>query len=303
MILVVGATGDLGGRVTKLLLSQGQDVRCLLRQSSDDTALRRLGAGILRGNLTIPASLAAACQHADTVIATATAISRRLAGTSPATLRAVDEHGMTSLVDAAEAAGVRRFAYMSFAGVDSALGTPLDRSKLAIERRLSVANMRTVIVRSDAFQEVQLAPIARFDMAAGKATVIGRGDTKRRWVSTDDVAALLSAVSLEPDPPALVEFGGPEPLTKNEAIAIAEQLIHQRMKVQHMPRLLARLTIRLLDRRNDALASVLGAGLLADLQDATWDDEPLRQRGITPKSASDFLREQAGKLPQAHVPR
>lgn len=296
MILIVGATGDLGGRVARLLRLEGQDVRCLLGQSSHDTELRELGAEVVRGELTVPASLTVACQDVDTVIATATAISRRLAGASSTTIRSVDEQGMSSLVDAAQAMGVRRFVYMSFAGADSALGTPLDRAKLAVERRLANSAMRTVIVRPDAFQEVHLTPTARFDMAAGKATVIGKGDTTRRWVATQDVAALVSAVAVEPGPPTLIEFGGPEPLTKNETIAIAAQLTHHRMKVQHMPRPVARLAIRLLDRRNDALASVLGAGLLADLHEATWDDTPLRQRGISPRPASDFLREQAQRM-------
>ncbi|MEO6942426.1 MAG: NmrA family NAD(P)-binding protein, partial [Terrimesophilobacter sp.] len=196
----------------------------------------------------------------------------------------------------AEAAGVRRFIYMSFPSADAAIGTPLERAKLAIERLLTGSAMRAVIVRSDAFQEVALDPRARFDMAAGKATVIGKGDTKRRWVATEDVAALLSAVAREPDPPALIEVGGPEPLTKNEAISIAAELSHHRMKVHRMPRPVARLAIRLLARRNDALASALGAGLLEDIQEATWDDQPLRQRGINPKAASDFLREYAHKM-------
>ena len=295
MILVVGDTGDLGGRVVRLR-SGGQVVRCIVRQSSDDTELRELGAEVVRGDLTLPASLNAACQGVDTVIATATAIGRRLAGTSPATIGAVDDQGMRSLVYAAEAAGVRRFVYMSFPGADAAIGTPLERAKQAIETLLTSSAMQMVVVRSDAFQEVALAPKARFDMAAGKATVIGKGDTKRRLVATEDVATLPSAVAREPNPPALIEVGGPEPLTKNEAISIAAELSHHRMKVHRLPRGVARIAIRLLDRRNDALASALGAGLLEDLQEATWDDEPLRQRGINPKPASDFLREQAREL-------
>ncbi|MFQ4149583.1 NAD(P)H-binding protein [Arthrobacter sp. LAPM80] len=296
MILVVGATGNLGGRVAKLLRSEGQEVRCLVRQSSDDTGLRELGTEVVRGDLTVPASLKAACQGVDTVIATATAIGRRIARISHETIRAVDEQGMSCLVDAAEAAHVRRFVYMSFPGADAAIGTPLERAKLAIERQLVGSAMRTVIVRSDGFQEVILAPMARFDMAAGKAAVIGKGDTKRRYVATEDIASLLAAVATEPDPPLLIEVGGPEPLTKNEAIAIAAELTHHQMKVQRMPRTIARLAIRLLDRRNDALASLFGVGLLEDLQEATWDDQPLRQRGIIPRPASDFLREQAREL-------
>jgi uncharacterized protein YbjT (DUF2867 family) len=172
----------------------------------------------------------------------------------------------------------------------------LERAKLAVERRLGSTSMRTVIVRSDAFQEIHLAPLGRFDMAAGKVTVIGHGNTQRRWIATDDVAALMAAVALEPDPPAVLTVGGPEAVTKNEAIALAEQLTHRQMKVQRMPRPVARLAVRVLAKRYDALAAVFGAGLQQDTVAATWDDAPLRERGITPRSASDFLREQAREL-------
>lgn len=296
MILVVGASGDLGSRVVRRLRSEGQPVRCLVRGSKGEHPLDEVGAEIVRGDLTAPESLPAACEGVDTVIATATAIGRRLAGSSPASIRQVDEEGMGSLADAAEAAGVHRFVYMSFTGVEHSIGTPLEVAKLAMERRLRNSSMQTVIARADAFQEVHLGPLARFDMAAGKAAIIGKGKTRRRWVATEDVAALLCAVALEPAPPALIEFGGPEALSKNEAVSIAESLTGRPMKVQHMPRLAARLAVRLLKRRNDALSSAFGAGLHQDLYEATWDDEPLRQHGITPKTATEFLREQATQL-------
>ena len=47
---------------------------------------------------------------------------------------------------------------------------------------------------------------------------------------------------------------------------------------------------------DDALATVFGAGVHQDTVEATWDDAPLRQREITPRSASNFLREQARGL-------
>jgi hypothetical protein len=72
--------------------------------------------------------------------------------------------------------------------------------------------------------------------------------------------------------------------------------MHRPMKVQHMPRLLARLAVRVLRRHRDGLASALGAGLTADLNRPTWDDKPLRQRGIDPRPVSDFLKEQAQAL-------
>ena len=292
MFLVVGATGELGGRIVRILRADAHDVRCLVRPVSDDAGLREVGASMVRGDLTDPPSLRAACEGVDTVIATAAAIARILAGARTPTIRETDEIGMLALVEAAESAGVRRFVYISFPA-EHAIGTPMERAKLAVEKRLGTSSMRTVILRSDGFQEIHLAPIGRFDMAAGKVSVIGRGDTRRRWIATDDVAALMAAVAVEPDPPAILTFGGPEAMSKNEAIALAEQLTHRRMKVQRMPRLVARLAIRVVAKRHDALASAFGAGLHQDTVEATWDDAPLHERGITPRSASDFLREQA----------
>jgi len=282
----------LGGRIVRILRADAHDVRCLVRPVSDDAGLREVGASMVRGDLTDPPSLRAACEGVDTVIATAAAIAHILAGARTPTIRETDEIGMLALVEAAESAGVRRFVYISFPA-EHAIGTPMERAKLAVEKRLGTSSMRTVILRSDGFQEIHLAPIGRFDMAAGKVSVIGRGDTRRRWIATDDVAALMAAIAVEPDPPAILTFGGPEAMSKNEAIALAEQLTHRRMKVQRMPRLVARLAIRVLAKRHDALASAFGAGLHQDTVEATWDDAPLHERGITPRSASDFLREQA----------
>lgn len=296
MILLVGATGDLGGRIARRLRSAGHDVRCLVRSTTDASSLLGIGAEVVRGDLTEPATLLPACQGADTVIATATAISRRLEGKSTASIHDVDEVGMGRLIEAAEDVGVRRFVYPSFTGIETAVETPLRHAKLAIERRLAASSMETVVVRSDPLQEIHFSPIARFDMAAGKVAVVGKGDTKARWVATTDAAELLCTVALEENPPRLIEFGGPEPMTKNEASALAGELIHHRMKVQHMPRLVARLAVRLLLRPNDALASALGAGLTTDLSVVTWDDKPLRERGINPRPVSDLLREQARAL-------
>jgi uncharacterized protein YbjT (DUF2867 family) len=233
----------------------------------------------------------------DVVVATATAIARRLAGARHPTIREVDEVGMAALVGAAETAGVERFVYVSYAGVDAGLGMPLERAKKATEQRLRTSPMRAVVVRPDAFQEVHLTPVGRFDIAHGKVAVFGTGDRRRRWVGVDDVAALLAAVALEPDPPDVVEFGGPEALSRNEAIALAERLTGKHVRRQRMPRSVARLGMRLLARPNDALASVFGTGLLQDLGESRCDDEPLRQRGITAKPASQFIREQAGATP------
>jgi len=293
MILVVGSTGDLGGRVVRRLRDRGDDVRCLVRPQTDDAALRAIGALTVRGDLTDPVSLRAACAGVDTVIAAATAIARRLSGTGGPSIREVDDVGMASLVEAAEEAGVRRFIYVSYAGVDAGLGFPLERAKVATERRLGASSMQVTVVRPDAFQEIHLAPIGRFDVGKAKVAVFGKGDTLRRWVSTDDAAQLIVAVTTELAPPDVVEFGGPEALSRNGAIAVAERLTGRRMKRQAMPLPVARLGMRLLAGPRDGLASVFGTGVLQDVVTPRWDDAPLRERSIKSRSASEFLESQA----------
>ena len=293
MILVVGGSGDLGSRIVRRLRDGEHEVRCLVRPGTDAVSLQDLGAEVVRGDLADPTSIPAACEGVHTVVASATAIARVLAGAKHPSIHETDEVGMTSLIEAAEGAGVERFVYVSYAGADSGLGTPLERAKAATEKRLARSPMRRVVVRPDAFQEIHLAPIGRFDLRAGKVAVFGKGDTKRRWVATEDVAALVAAVVGEVDPPDIVTFGGPEAISRNEAITIAEQATGRKIKVQRMPRAVARLGMRLLDRPNPAMATIFGTGLMQDLLPVTWDDGPLRERGVTPRSASDWIREQA----------
>ena len=71
MILVVGATGSLGGSIARGLLEQGRQVRVLVRTGSDAKLLTDMGAEPAVGDLKDRASLNAACQDIETVITTA----------------------------------------------------------------------------------------------------------------------------------------------------------------------------------------------------------------------------------------
>ena len=293
MILVVGATGDLGTRVVRHLLDGGHDVQAMVRPGADVDRVVSLGVRTVEGDLAHPASLGGVCDDADVVIATATVIGRRLAGARRPSIRDVDERGMTALVDEAERAGVGRFVYVSFAGLETSFGTPMERAKLSVERRLTGSTMQVVIVRPDGFHEIHLTELGRFDIEHGTLAIIGKGDNRRRWISTEDVAALVAAVATEAEPPAIIEVGGPEALSKNECAAIAAEALRGDLTIRHMPRSIARLMSRVLSRPHDGLASVMGLALHQDLVPSQWDDAPLRQRGIAPTSTSEFIREQA----------
>jgi uncharacterized protein YbjT (DUF2867 family) len=293
MILVVGGTGDLGRRVVRRLSARGAPVRCLVRPSTDGSDLSEVDT--VPGDLTDEQSLAAACTGIDTVVCTATAIGRLLTGAGGPSLRQVDQDGVLRLVDAAEAAGVDRFVYVSYAGVDAGLGFPLERAKLAVEQRLSGSQMAVTVVRPDAFQEIHLGPVGRFDIREGKVAVFGDGTLPHRWVSTEDVAQLVAALTTA-DAARVVQVGGPEAISRNRAIEVVEELLDRRMRRRAAPLSVARVGMRLMDRPKPALASIFGMGVLQATVPSTWDDAPLREHGITPTSATEFLSGRARAL-------
>ena len=117
MILIVGATGQLGGCVAQRLTESGSDVRALVRPGSPATQLEQLPIDLVPGDLRDEASLSAAMVGVDTVVTTANAIGRILAGARDVSIADVDGRGNLNLVHAAVGAGVDRFVLVSSAGL------------------------------------------------------------------------------------------------------------------------------------------------------------------------------------------
>src|SRR4051812_36161733 len=149
MVLLAGATGQLGARVARELLSRRVSVRALVRPSSPSGALRRLGAEIVTGDLRDPASLAIACAGADTVITTANAARRG----GEDTVDTVDRAGTRALVDAAREAGAGHFVYMSVYGAAPESPVPFLAAKAENEQHLRASGLAWTIVAADAFME------------------------------------------------------------------------------------------------------------------------------------------------------
>jgi nucleoside-diphosphate-sugar epimerase len=104
-VLVTGASGLLGGAVARALVERGEDVRTLQRRPSGVA-----GARDVAGSVTDPDAVAAAVAGVDAVVHLAARVS--LAG--PRTeFDAVNIGGTTTLLDAAERAGVTRFVQVS----------------------------------------------------------------------------------------------------------------------------------------------------------------------------------------------
>jgi hypothetical protein len=135
MTLIVGATGTLGLEICRQLRAAGQDVRALVRATSDAgkrAELARLGAELVEGDLKDPLSIRRACTGVRAVVSTASSTLSRQAGDS---IQTVDEQGQLTLVDAAKQAGVDHFVFVSFRD------NPQIRFPLTLRRRRQHAQL------------------------------------------------------------------------------------------------------------------------------------------------------------------
>src|SRR6185503_19685175 len=154
MILIVGATGMVGGEICRLLAAAHKPLRALVRASSDPSkveALKALGASIFTGDLRDRASLDAACRGVATVVSTASAMPfAYVPGDN--TPHTTDRDGYLSLVDAARDAGVQHFVYVSVPVAP--MSSPLLDAKRAVEARLRASGLPYTILQPTFFTEV-----------------------------------------------------------------------------------------------------------------------------------------------------
>ena len=237
MILVVGATGMLGSEICRLLAQKGQPFRALVRSSSDPAKvenLKALGAELATGDVREPATLQSACQGVQTVICT---LSSMPFSYQPGTndIQKVDQEGAQALVDAAKGAGVEHFIYTSFSK-NINLDFPLQNAKRAVEKHLKDSGIGYTILRPGYFMEVWLVPAVGFDAAGKKAQVYGTGDQTISWICVKDVARFaVEAVTNPAARNAVLELGGPAPLSPHQVIDLFEKELKATFTVSHVP--------------------------------------------------------------------
>jgi len=230
MILVAGASGELGRAICRKLVERGGTVYGMVRESSARAAveeLEALGVTPVRADLESPDSLREACSGCDSVVSGMTAMGR--AGES---IEKVDRDGQLALVAAAAEEGVERFVYVSFSGVIGK-DDPLTLAKRAVERTLKHCGMTWTVLRPSYFMESWFSPALGFDVAAGKARIYGAGRAPISWVARDDVAAFAAeAVDSEEARNATLEIGGPEAIAPLDAVALFETIAGRRIEVE-----------------------------------------------------------------------
>jgi len=217
MILVVGATGQLGGTIAHMLLERERPVRVLVRPGSDYSEVAAAGAEAVTGDLKDPASLVAACQGVDAVITTANATAR----SGDDTIESVDRVGNRSLVDAAAAAGVGRFVFISALGASPDHPMALLRAKGETEQHLRDTAMEWTVLQPNLFfDKLPMAVVGGPALAGQPVTLVGEGRRRHSMVAMR-AAAAYAVAALDRDDAAdqTLVIGGPQAVSWRDIVA------------------------------------------------------------------------------------
>ncbi|WP_130650983.1 SDR family oxidoreductase [Egicoccus halophilus] len=228
-VLVIGATGYIGGRLVPELLERGHEVRCGARTPAKlDGRPWRDRVEIARVDVAEPDEIRAAAEGCDAVYL----LVHSMDGAGSFEQR--DREAATNVRDAVADAGVRRLVYLGGLGHGTGLSPHL-RSRQEVGRILAegpvpVTELRAAIIIGSGS--------ASFEMLRHLVEVLPVMTTPR-WVETRcqpiavrDVLALLTEVlDVEETAGRVLEIGGPDVLTYRELMQTYAEVAGLRRRV------------------------------------------------------------------------
>jgi dihydroflavonol-4-reductase len=265
-ILVTGATGFLGGAITRALVRRGDRVRALVRPSSRAEALDALDAlGVERaaGDVLDPPSVRAAARGCKAILHAAGILGR--AGARDDEYTRVHEGGIVSVLHAARDERVARVLHMSSPGILGPIrGGPADedaplhptnvyeRAKAAAERAVRAFEREhgptAVMVRPEFVYGPGDYHVLRLFQAIqrGHFFFVGSGGALCHPTFVDDaVCGVLAALDRAPLGRTF-HLAGPRPVTIRELACAFADALGGRPPRLHVPELAVRAALRAL---------------------------------------------------------
>ena len=214
-ILVLGATGTIGRATVRVLVAQGHEVICFVRNGASAIHPDLTGAEIRVGDVCDPTSLqehGLRDERFDTIVSTLasrTGVSRDA--------WAIDYQAHSQILTLAQQARIRQFVLLSALCVQKPL-LPFQHAKLAFEQELMTSGLIYSIVRPTAFFKSLSGQIER--VKAGKPFLFfGDGRlTACKPISDHDLAHFIAACLYDTDKHnAILPIGGPgQPITPRD---------------------------------------------------------------------------------------
>jgi NADH dehydrogenase len=280
VILLTGATGNVGSALLRRLTADGQPVRALVRDQ------RRLGDQRVRvqialGDLADPPSFRNALRGVDTVVHLAASIRDQ----PRASIEELNALATLRLVRAAEQAGVERFLFFSAMGAKAHSRTRFFRAKALAEEAVEESPLAsTIFAPSIVYSpgDPWLTLLDRFSRLP-VVPVSGSGRAAFQPIWAEDVAAAVMS-ALANGASGTYELAGPEVLSYDDIVRAVLRAAHRRRRLVHVPLPLVRASLRVLRFATWEEAELMEEPMVAER--GTADTEKL---GVTPLPMSAVL--------------
>ncbi|HWX97722.1 MAG TPA: NAD(P)H-binding protein [Solirubrobacteraceae bacterium] len=268
MLLLTGATGLVGSALLRRLVTEGQQVRCLVRDP------RRLGAQRVRvqialGDLTDPPSFRNALRGVQTVVHLAASIRDQPRGS----IEELNGIATWRMVEAAERSGVERFLFFSVLGASTHHRSRFFRAKALAEQAVAEADLRSTIFAPSIIYAPGDPWLTLLERLAWLPVMplSGRGRAVFQPIWAEDAAACITGALREPgtDHRERYELAGPETLSHSEIVRTVLRSLSRKRPLLHVPTAIVSRSLRLLE-------ATVGSRAFA-----TWDEAELMESPMT----------------------
>lgn len=216
-VVVAGATGSLGGRIVKSLVSKGADVRAIVRTGTANDKLEKiinLGANVIEVDLGNLDQIREACTDASCVISALAGLRDVIVGTQQALLKG------------SVLAKVPRFIPSDFSA-NYTHWPQYENRTLDLRREfksiLDKAPIRSTSILNGAFLDLLIWGFPAFNPQARTVTYWGDPDKKLEFTKLDDIAVFAANAALDPSTPRMLKIVG-ERISARELATLASEL-------------------------------------------------------------------------------
>ena len=236
-IAITGARGYIGRHLVARLVAEGVRPRCLIRPGSDLAGIPAEQIEVLRGDVTDARSLPALVEGADFVVHAASIVANvKQAGRDM--YRRTNEEGTANLVDAARAAGVRRFVYLG--GMSTVPGAPGSymRTRFEAEQRVKDGHVPYAILQPSILfggGSPFFGALAGLARVAPVLPVPGNGKMRFQPIWVEDVVTCIERLLVEGQADETVPVGGPAAYSYDRLLDLLVKALGKRRLKLHMP--------------------------------------------------------------------
>jgi len=271
-ILVIGGSGFVGGYLTRQLLAEGYQVRCLARNPEKIKPLAELGCEIVKGDLSDLSSVSDAIESMDAVYISIHTLAPQHKDTTNLGFMDIEMNGLKNVVEGCKMHQVKRLIYVTSLGITADKKDAWTSGRWKTQQYLFNSGLDVTVIQPGMIVGIggQGFNLVLANAQKRIAFVVGSGSNKFRCIAIEDLIYNLVGVLTEPKAfGKCYEVGSDDVLTGDQLIdAAAEVTGHPHPGKVHIPLALLRLVAPLIERiAKFPKGSVKGAidGLGADL--------------------------------------